>query len=336
MKNIFSLSVPRDDVKAGRIRDEEFAADLAKVANGTATPEYGDPATFFRHTHPTRGLRTLLSTVCRRLSGKGGELNSVVRLDTQFGGGKTHSLIALVHAVRGMNGVPNASEFVDPSILPKGEIRVAALDGENCDPANGLKLEEGVFARSLWGEMAYRLAGRKGFDRVRKSDEQHVAPGTDTIVELFDGKPCLILIDEIAIYLRKVARVFPDRTDQFAAFVQSLLKAVSTTPQVSLVFTLAVRAEDKVATDAYREEQQIAMGAFEEAESVVGRKATQLNPTEEDSSTTSMKVVPRKWLPHIAIFGNEMLKLFATMQNKARRSTSSKKATHFIPKPWRH
>ena len=138
MQTIFDLCTPRKDVLAGRVKDEEFAADLAAVVNGKATKEYADPALFFRYTYPTRGLKTLLETVCRRLSGKGGELNSVVRLDTQYGGGKTHSLIALVHAVRGMQGVTAAKEFIDPKLLPKGNIRVAAIDGENADPANGL------------------------------------------------------------------------------------------------------------------------------------------------------------------------------------------------------
>lgn len=289
MKTIFDLCDPRQDVVEGRMRDEEFAADLAGVVNGKAPPEYADPVLFFRHTHPTRGLRTLLETSCKRLSGTGGEINSVVRLDTQFGGGKTHSLIALVHAVRGMKGVSNPAEFIDPKLLPAGEVRVAALDGENSDPANGLRLEGNLLARSLWGEMAYRLAGREGFERIRTSDEKHVAPGADTIVELFGGKPTLILIDEVAIYLRKVAKVFPTAVDQFAAFIQALLKAVAATPRVCLVFTLAVRADDKAAKDAYKAEQQMAMSAFEEAESVVGRKATQLNPTEEDETVAVLQ-----------------------------------------------
>ncbi len=144
MKTIFDICEPRDDVLRGRVKDEEFAAELSKVVDGSAVPEYGNPALFFRYTYPTRGLKSLLENVCRRLSGVGGELNSVIRLDTQYGGGKTHSLIALVHAVRGMQGVGNAQEFIDPALLPKGNVRVAALDGERSDPSNGLKLEEGV------------------------------------------------------------------------------------------------------------------------------------------------------------------------------------------------
>ncbi len=289
MKTIFDLCEPREDVAQGRMRDEEFAADLASVVKETAPREYGAPHVFFRHTHPTKGLRTLLETVCKRLTGAGGEMNSVIRLDTQYGGGKTHSLIALVHAVNGMNGVEHPEEFIDPALLPKGKVRIAALDGENADPANGLLLEEGVLAHSLWGEMAYRLAGRDGFDRVRKSDETHVAPGADTITELFGSEPSLILIDEVSVYLRKVAKVFPDRVDQFTAFIHALLKAVSSTPRVSLVATLAVRSDDKASKDAYKAEQQIAMSAFEEAESVVGRKATQLNPTEESETVAVLR-----------------------------------------------
>ena len=141
MQKIFDLCQPREDVIHGRMRDEEFAADLSRVVTNTASPEYADPAVFFKYTYPTRGLKTLLETVCRRLSGQGGELNSVIRLHTQYGGGKTHSLIALVHAVRGFQGVDNAEEFVDPALLPKESVRVAALDDENADPANGLRLE---------------------------------------------------------------------------------------------------------------------------------------------------------------------------------------------------
>ncbi len=289
MHTIFDLCEPREDVLKGRVKDEEFAADLAAVVAGTATEEYSDPVRFFRHTYPTRGLKTLLETVCRRLSGKGGELNSVIRLDTAYGGGKTHSLIGLVHAVRGMPGVENVEEFVDPSLLPQGNVRVAALDGENADPANGLKLEDGLYAHSIWGEMAYRLAGRAGYERVRVSDEKHAAPGSETIIELFGGESSLILIDEVSVYLRKVSQVYPEATGQFTAFLHALIKAVSSTPKAALVMTLAVKAEDKKVEDAYRAEHQLALQAFAEAESIVSRKLLLLDPTAEDETVDILR-----------------------------------------------
>src|SRR5436309_15281124 len=98
MQTLFDLCVPRDDVKSGGIRESEFAADHAQVLRGNAPAEYQDAATFFANTHPTDGLKRLLDNVCRRLSGKGGEASAIFRLDTQYGGGKTHALIALAHA----------------------------------------------------------------------------------------------------------------------------------------------------------------------------------------------------------------------------------------------
>ena len=288
LPTIFDTCRPRADVVGGTIRDDEFMADLSRVVNKTAPADYLDPAAFFAKSYPTRGMKELLKAVCLRLSGRGGEVSSIIRLGTQYGGGKTHSLIALVHAVRGMKGVPSPGDFVDPAILPSGTVRIAALDGENADPANGLTLEPGLLARSLWGEMAYRLAGRAGYERVRASDERHIAPGADTIRELFGGQPTLILLDEISVYLRKVERAFPDASKQFAAFIHDLFKAVASTPQVALVYTLAVGKDDK-AGDAYKEENERAAAAMAEAESVAVRSTTPLNPTEEDETPNVLR-----------------------------------------------
>lgn len=172
---IYSTCRPRADVEAGTTKDEQFAADLAQVVRGTAPKEYADPATFFRHSYPTRGMKELLKAVCKRVSGTGGEVASVFRLQTQYGGVKTHLLIALTHAVRGMTGVANVKEYIDPALLPKGKVRVAALDGENTDPADGLTLEGDLRAYSLWGELAYRLAGDEGYRRVQEGDRKDVA-----------------------------------------------------------------------------------------------------------------------------------------------------------------
>jgi predicted AAA+ superfamily ATPase len=116
--NIFVLCTPRADVLAGAVTESDFAADLAQVITGSAPKEYKDPQRFFENTYSTRGLKSLLANVCRRLSGAGGEAAAIFRLDTQFGGGKTHGLIALVHAARGLAGVANVPEFIDPALLP--------------------------------------------------------------------------------------------------------------------------------------------------------------------------------------------------------------------------
>lgn len=138
------------------------------------------------------------------------------------------------------------------------------------------------------GEKWPFVAGREGYERVRASDERHIAPGADTIRELFGGEPTLILLDEISVYLRKVERTFPDASKQFAAFVHDLFKAVASTPQVALVYTLAVGKDDK-AGDAYKEENERAAAAMAEAESVAVRTTTPLNPTEEDETPNVLR-----------------------------------------------
>ena len=263
---IFDTCRPREDVLKGAIAEADFAADLAQVIVGKGNAEYLDPVQFFAHTWPTRGLKNLLANVCRRLSGSGGEVAAIFRLDTSYGGGKTHGLIALAHAARGMENVPNAAEFVEPALLPQGPVRVAAFDGENADPANGRAMGEGVLASTPWGEIAYALAGAEGYERVRKSDEHRVAPGAETLRELFGGEPTLILLDELSVYLRKV-RQFDDAYDQLTAFLTSLFKAVEGAPNAALVYTLAI-GKDGRATDAYSAENQFIADRMAEAESV--------------------------------------------------------------------
>ena len=276
---IFDVCKPRADVLAGAV-ESDFAADLAPVVKGNATDEYADPAQFFARTYPTAGLRDLLANVCRRLSGTGGEAAAIFRLDTSYGGGKTHGLIALAHAAAGLADVPNAREFVDPVLLPTGNVRVAAFDGENADPTNGRDMGNGVLAFSPWGEMASSLAGAEGYARVRRSDEQRIAPGSETLRELFGGEPTLILLDELSVYLRKVKDI-SGAADQLTAFLTSLFKAVESAPNAALVYTLAIGSDGR-AVDAYSEENQFIADRVAEAESVSARKATLLNPTSAD------------------------------------------------------
>src|SRR5258708_20208293 len=118
LPTMFSTCRPRADVVEGTVREDEFMADLSRVVNGIAPADYLDPAAFFAKSYPTRGMKELLKAICLRLSGKGGEVSSIIRLGTQYGGGKTHGLIALVHAGRGVHGVATLSAFVDPPLLP--------------------------------------------------------------------------------------------------------------------------------------------------------------------------------------------------------------------------
>ena len=142
-------------------------------------------------------------------------------------------------------------------------------------------------AHTPWGEIAHALAGKDGYARVRNSDESRIAPGAETLRELFGGEPTLILLDELSVYLRKVRRI-DDARDQLTAFLTSLFKAVEGAPNAALVYTLAI-GKDGRAADAYNEESQFIADNMAEAESVSARKATLLNPTEEDETVQVLR-----------------------------------------------
>lgn len=287
MKTIFEICKPRYDVEKGSLREQDLAADLAQVISGTAPEEYKDPKLFFANTYPTQGLKALLKNVCQRLNGNGGAVASVFRLDTQYGGGKTHSLIALTHAVNGMQGVDNVEEFVDLTIIPTTKVRLAAFDGENADPLNGRSLgDSGLRAYTPWGEIAYALAGVAGYEKVRNSDIERVAPGADTIRELFNGEPALILLDELSIYLRKIRGRREE--NQLTPFLTALFKAVSSSDRTCVVFTLAI-GKDGRALDAYSDENEFIASKIEEATQVAGRVATLLNPTTEEETVQVLR-----------------------------------------------
>ncbi len=281
LPTLFDVCVPRDDVLRGSIQESDFAADLAQVLRGEGPQEIREPGPFFANTHPTVGLRNLLKNVCLRLSASGREASSIFRLDTQYGGGKTHALIALSHIVRTPTGIANLSEFIEPSDMPTGTARVAAFDGENADPASGHELEPGLRAFTPWGEIAYRLAGRQGFETIKANDEQGIAPGADNLRALFGGEPSLILLDELALYLRAVKG--RPVADQLTRFLTNLFKAVEGTPNAAIVYTLAI-GKDGIATDAYGDEHKFIADKMAEAESVSARKATVLDPTAEDET----------------------------------------------------
>ena len=282
---IHELCQPRADVLEGRIRDEDFAADLSQVLKGTAPDLYKDPALFFANTHPTQGLKTLVKAVAGRLSGRDSQLGGILRLDTSYGGGKTHALIGLHHVLTSPESIPNLSEFVDPATLPRQKVTVAAFDGENADPMNGRRMAEDILAHTPWGELAVQLAGPAGYARIRNSDKPGAPPpGAETLQELIGQRPALILLDELSIYLRKLKGPLAGQSaQQLTAFLTGLIKAVNGSPHAVLVFTLALGKGGR-AVDAYSEENQRIDRIFAELQSVTGRQITALTPTGDEET----------------------------------------------------
>jgi predicted AAA+ superfamily ATPase len=236
---------PHQDVATGEFQQAEFAADLAKVHNGSAPPEYRDPQEFFGRTYLTDGLSTLVKGAAKRLSGSGGD--PVVELQTNFGGGKTHSMLALYHMVgdtpaQDLHGLDQllSSEGLT---LPE-KINRAVLVGTSYGPADEAKREKdyGKPIRTTWGELAWQLGGERGYALVAEHDEKGIAPGSNLLEQLFrEAAPCLILIDEWVAYLRQIYKISDLPSGSFDAnlsFVQALTEAVKASPQTLLVASL--------------------------------------------------------------------------------------------------
>ncbi|MFZ2982974.1 MAG: DUF499 domain-containing protein [Sphingobium sp.] len=281
---IFDSCQPRQDILNGTMSEAEFAARLGPVLSGKGPADYVDARRFFANTYPTAGLKELLGQVLGRLSGHPSS-SAVFRLDTSFGGGKTHGLIALIHGAREGSSVPNMGEFVSLPSLPTGT-SVAAFDGEASDPSNGRTMGDGIRAFTPWGEIAYQIGGAAGYEVVRKSDEMRRAPGADTLAEVFGDRTVLVVLDELGEYLRKCPDAYG--RDQIAAFLKALFAAVESRPRAAVVFTLAVRSDGK-ATDAFARENEEISRIVAELESVSGRKATILNPTSDDETAAVLK-----------------------------------------------
>ena len=188
---------PHKDVASGQYQQAEFAADLWQVHLGEGTAEYRDPVEFFRRTYLTESLKGLLVGAIKRLCGNRGD--PVIQLQTNFGGVKTHSMLALYHLFSGCSprelvGIEKILTDAGQEDLPSA--RRVVLVGNKISPGNPVTKPDGTVVRTLWGEPAWQLGGKTAYERIRADDERGISPG-DALRELFNKfGPCLILIDE--------------------------------------------------------------------------------------------------------------------------------------------
>ena len=204
---------PHQDVASGRYQQAEFAADLWQVHLGEGSNEYRDPGEFFRRTYLTESLQQLVTSAIQRVASQGGD--PVVQLQTNFGGGKTHSMLALYHLFSGAK--PSELAGIDAVLKKAGAKKLPAVNrvvlvGNKISPGNPVQKEDGTEVRTLWGELAWQLGyaaggvkgAKKAFERIRADDERATSPG-DALRELMnDYGPCLILIDEWVAYARQL------------------------------------------------------------------------------------------------------------------------------------
>src|SRR5690606_30343128 len=237
------IAVPHEDVHRGTFQQAEFAADITQVHEGRATAEYQDPALFFRRTFITEGMGLLLESVAKRLSGKGGD--PVIQLQTAFGGGKTHTMLAVMHMAGGrvatseMNGVPAVLDRAEVLQLPAS--KVVVLDGIRLSPSQPRKVE-GHSLRTLWGELAWQLGGADGYRLVADADASGTSPGKQALAELLATyAPAVILIDELVAYIRQFEdgkSLAGGTYDSNLSFIQALTEAIKTVPTAVLLASL--------------------------------------------------------------------------------------------------
>jgi len=236
-----TIAIPHDDILEGRLTLEVFAADLWEVYHGRGPEEYRDPTLFFQKTYLTNGLKNLFDVVGNRFRGQGGD--PVIQMQTPFGGGKTHSLIALYHKAR---------EWGVKPVVISG----TPLSGEE----------------TLWGLMAEQLTGsQEGFT-------SQTAPGREAIQQLLaDHQPVLVLMDEVLEYVTKAAGTVVGETtlaDQTLAFMQELTEAAAMLERVVVVVTLPSSTLEQYGEQATR--------FFEQLKKISGRVEKIFTPVQDD------------------------------------------------------
>lgn len=236
------IIVPHPDVLGGTFQQSEFAADLTAVITGKATPEYGDAKAFYERTFITEGMGRLLIQVAHRLNGEGGE--PIIQLQTAFGGGKTHTLLAVYHLASRtcplgeLVGVPALLD--QASLMDVPQANVAVLDGTAHAPGQAWKHGKQTIC-TLWGELAWQLGKTEGFAMVQESDANGTSPGKDVLCELLSRfAPCVVLLDELVVYIRNFEsqQLSGGTYDSNLSFIQSLTEAAKLVPNAVVLASL--------------------------------------------------------------------------------------------------
>lgn len=241
LKPWIDVALPHPDVIANRFKEAEFAADLFAVDAGLAGEGYATPAAFYGITFLTEGLKRVLTTAVQRLGGTGGD--PVIGLQTAFGGGKTHTMLAIFHLVRHLQdggelrALPGLAAVLDRAgVKSVAKPKIAVFVGSSKGADVSLNLKEGPRVLTLWGYIAWRIAGDAGLKLVAEAEAARTSPGSELMVEVFKlAGPSVILLDELTMFARQLD---DDRFEAFLSFIQSLTEAAKMVPGILIVGSL--------------------------------------------------------------------------------------------------
>lgn len=250
MKPFSTIAIPDKDILEGRLTMDVFAADLWEVFKGRAKEEYQDPTIFFRKTYTTCGLKTLLDIAEKRLKGEGGD--PIIQIQTPFGGGKTHSLIALYHKAKEL--------------------------GANIIVLSGDKLKAGKEKPILWEEMETQLEGKI------ETLSGRVTPGGERLREVLEKhQPLLILMDEMHGYVVKALGVKvgdSNLASQTIAFLHELTGAIKTLDKTILFVSLP-------SSNPYKDEKSEEL--LQALQSILGRLEKVYTPVQEEEISSVVR-----------------------------------------------
>ena len=286
---IFTQCRPRPEILAGELPDSIFAADLWDVITGKAHEDYRNPERFFSGTHPTENLKLLVKDVTERLAGVEGGA-PVFRLETGFGGGKTHSLIATVHVARFGEQIAGLLEGYGIDRFPeRGRVNVAAFVGEESDPLSGNEHRvdgQSVRTYTPWGQLALLGGGLAGYELIRQNDTQGVAPARGVFEQALGSQPVLILLDELVLYMARTFALAEDHprhkvNSQWPTFFQTLFSIAARRPNTSVILTLPSQQDaNRRLTGELRQFIPTILETVDEVEQTAGRHARNLTPTQ--------------------------------------------------------
>lgn len=292
---------PHDDVATGNFAASEFAADLYKVAfGGEQDAGYADAVEFFKRTYLTEGLSDLIGRAVRRLSGDD-NAPPVINLQTNFGGGKTHSLLALWHVASGLpvgQFPQETQDLLTANGYTGATVNRVAIVGNHFSPS-GVTHDDGTHVNTMWGELAWQLGGAKGYALVAKADADRTHPGKALHELLATYAPAVILIDEWVAYARSLVGrddlAGGTFDDQFT-FAQTLTEAAKGTSGVLLVISIPASesgddADEVVAGNAEEVGGAHGLEALKRLQNVVRRVADQWRPA---SSAEAYQIVKQR------------------------------------------
>ena len=338
MRTVLEACVPRKSIIDGTFNPEIFTAALGPVIayyhdqnHGQIDSIYTNAELFFKEaTYPTDGLRKTVSSVFRRISGDA-NTPTIYRLDTAFGGGKTHTLIACVHiAYRGMELRDCTADILDSKYLPlPGTVTVVGIAGDELDVQ---KVEgDRLLPYTLWGEMAYQVGGEALYKEVRTEAESYAAPGKNFFEKVLGNKKVIIMLDELAQYASRLdAAQSINGGEQLSAFLMGLNNYAKSHTGIAIIVTLASNSDafnrqtealkkklNAIAgKDAYTDDDALALQErnTNSLMSVVSRDATVVTPVQ--STEIASVLAKRLFISINRTAANEVMKEYVDLYEK--------------------